>query len=126
MAEGFLKTFGPGLTVESAGTFPARQVHPIAIRVMKEAGIDISDHRPKNVDEFLHDSFDYVITVCDDAKETCPVFTGRVGERLHRRFDDPSGATGTEEEIIAEFRRVRDEIKREFSRLAGVIARKED
>jgi arsenate reductase len=125
MAEGFLRSFAPGLKVASAGTIPARQVHPIAIRVMKEAGIDLTGQRPKNVDEFLHAGFDYVLTVCDDAKESCPVFTGRVGERLHRRFDDPAGATGTEEEILAEFRRVRDEIKREILRLADLIARKE-
>jgi arsenate reductase len=125
MAEGFLKSFDPTLIVTSAGTFPARQVHPLTVRVMKEAGIDLSGHRPKSVDEFLEQSFDYVITVCDDAKETCPVFTGRVGERLHRRFDDPSRVTGTEDEILSEFRRVREEIRREFSRLTGIIARKE-
>ncbi len=110
MAEGFLKSFDGGLEIHSAGTRPAVQVHPRAIQVMKERGIDLSGHQPKSVDQFLHDAFDYVITVCDHAKETCPVFTGTVRHRLHIGFDDPAGASGTEDEILAEFRRVRDEI----------------
>ena len=111
MAEGFLKSFDPKWEVYSAGTKPAGQVHPKAIQVMKERSIDLSSHRPKMVDQFLDESFDYVITVCDNAKETCPVFVGRVKHRLHIGFDDPAEATGTEEEILAEFRRVRDEIE---------------
>ena len=95
----------------SAGTRPSEQVHPKAIAVMRELGIDLSDQSPKNVDEFLHEAFDYVITVCDHAKETCPVFSGQVKQQVHIGFDDPAEATGTEEEIYAEFRRIRDEIK---------------
>ena len=114
MAEGFLKSFDNSLEVYSAGTVPAGRVHPKAIQVMDELGISLQDHIPKNVEEFIHDSFDYVITVCDDAKETCPVFIGKVKNRLHKGFDDPARATGTEDEILAVFRRVRDEIYSEF------------
>jgi len=81
---------------------------------MKEAGIDISDGYPKNADQFVDQSFDYVITVCDNARETCPVFTGKVKERLHLGFEDPAEAQGNEEEVLAIFRRVRDEIKERF------------
>ena len=114
MAEGLLKSFDDKLEVYSAGTNPSSRVHSKAIRVMKEVGIDISQNVPKNVDRFLDQSFDYVITVCDNAKETCPVFTGKVKHRLHIGFEDPTDATGTEEEIIAVFRKVRDEIKERF------------
>jgi arsenate reductase len=114
MTEGFLKSFDENLEVFSAGTKPAVRVHPRAILVMSEAGIDISKHYPKNVDEFLNDSFDYVITVCNDANEACPFFYGKVRNRLHFSFEDPAKAAGTEEEIISVFRRVRDEIKNEF------------
>ncbi len=114
MAEGFLKSFDDSLEVFSAGTKPAERVNPYAIKAMKETGIDISSGKPKDVDLYIDQSFDYVITVCDNAKESCPAFYGRVGERLHIGFDDPADATGTEEEIIQEFRRVRDEIKRDF------------
>lgn len=110
MAEGFLSFFDPNLEVFSAGTAPSDQVHPKAVKVMKEKGIDLSDHLPKKVDEFLNDAFDYVITVCGYAKENCPVFLGEVKRHLHIGFDDPAEATGTEEEIYAVFRRVRDEI----------------
>jgi len=114
MAEGFLKSFNNGLEVHSAGTAPASKVHPRAVAVMNEVGIDISGGRPKNIDQFLNDEFDYVITVCDHAKETCPVFTGKVKQRLHIGFDDPAEAMGTDEHIMAEFRRVRDEIRTKF------------
>lgn len=114
MAEGYLRSFDPALQVFSAGTRPATQVHPNAIRVMREIGIDLSHGKPKLVDQFLSDQFDYVITVCDNAKETCPVFIGKVAHRLHIGFDDPAEATGTDEEILKEFRRVRDEIGRRF------------
>ncbi len=114
MAEGFLKSFDPELKVLSAGTNPSKQVHPKAIQVMKEIGIDISKNYPKMVDKFLSESFDFVITVCDNAKETCPVFVGKVTNRLHMGFEDPADATGTEEEILSSFRKVRDEIKDEF------------
>lgn len=114
MAEAFLKSFDPGLEVFSAGTLPAERVNPYAVKVMAEAGIDISSARPKSVNEFLDDEFDYVITVCDHARETCPVFTGKVIGMLHIGFEDPAEAKGTNEEILSEFRRVRDEIKRDF------------
>lgn len=115
MAEGFLKHFDPALEVFSAGTHPASRVHPRAIEVMKEVRIDISANVPKSVDQFLTLPFDYVITVCDHAKETCPIFSGSVAHRVHIGFDDPSEAAGTEEEVMGEFRRVRDEIKEAFS-----------
>ncbi|MBI3788126.1 MAG: arsenate reductase ArsC [Ignavibacteriales bacterium] len=114
MAEGFLKSFDSSLSVQSAGTYPASRVHPFAIKVMKEVGIDLSGNHPKSVERFLDDSFDYVITVCDNAKETCPVFVGNVSKRLHLGFEDPVGATGTEGEVLSEFRLVRDEIKATF------------
>ncbi len=114
MAQGFLKSFDSKLEVHSAGTFPSSAVNPKAIKVMAEAGIDISMNSPKSVDLYLDDQWDYVITVCDDANETCPVFSGKVKHRLHMGFEDPSKATGTEEFIMSEFRRVRDEIKTEF------------
>lgn len=116
MAEGFLKSFDPELEVYSAGTNPSKQVHPKAITVMNEVGIDISKNYPKLVDQFLNDSFDYVITVCDSAKEACPVFIGEVKNLLHIGFEDPAEATGTEEEILNEFRKIRDEIKEEFKK----------
>ena len=114
MAEGFLKSFDSELEVYSAGTNPSKQVHPKAIHVMKEVGIDLSKNYPKMVDKFLNESFDFVITVCDNAKETCPFFTGKVEHRLHMGFEDPAEATGTEEEILNTFRRIRDEIKNDF------------
>ncbi len=110
MAAGFLRSFDSRLYVLSAGTHPAPSVSRGAVTVMNEAGIDISHYVPASVDRFLGQSFDYVITVCDNAKESCPVFTGTVGQRLHIGFDDPAEATGTPEQILAEFRRVRDEI----------------
>lgn len=116
MAEGFLKSFDANLSVQSAGTNPAVRVHPLAIKVMKEVEIDLSSHHPQSVEKFLNDSFDYVITVCDNAKEACPVFVGKVKNRLHLGFEDPAEATGTEEEILSEFRRIRDEIKTTFQK----------
>jgi arsenate reductase len=115
MAEGFLKSLDSSLQAFSAGTQPAARVHPLAAKVMKEVGIDIGGNKPKNVKEFINDSFDYVITVCDNAKESCPVFIGKVQHRLHIGFDDPAEATGTEEEVLRMFRRVRDEINAAFS-----------
>ena len=114
MAEGFLRSFDPGLEVWSAGTAPSDQVHPKAILVMRELGIDLSDQYPQRVDEFLDKAFDYVITVCAHARENCPVFVGEVKKRLHIGFDDPAEATGTEEEIMGEFRRIRDEIREQM------------
>ena len=115
MAEGILKNLDSTLQVFSAGTSPASRVHLKAIAVMKEIGISLDDAYPKYVEQFLGSSFDYVITVCDRAKETCPFFTGSVKHRLHFGFDDPAEATGTEDEILSEFRRIRDEIKKRFT-----------
>ncbi len=114
MAEGFLKSFDDRLEVHSAGTDPSDNTHPKAVEVMREAGIDISGGYPKSVNEFTGESFDYVITVCDDAKETCPVFTGVVKHRLHMGFEDPARAEGPEKSVLTVFRNVRDEIRRDF------------
>ena len=111
MAEGFLRSFDPEIEVKSAGTEPSNQVHPKAVAVMQELGIDLSEHYPQKVDEYLQEAFDFVITVCGHAKENCPVFLGDVKQQLHIGFEDPAEATGTEEEILEEFRRIRDEIK---------------
>lgn len=114
MAEGFLrKAAGKILNVQSAGTKPKGYPHPWAIQVMQEAGIDISNHRSKHVDEFFGEKVETVITVCDNADQECPTFPGLVN-RHHWGFDDPADATGTENEKLAVFRRVRDEIKRVF------------
>ncbi len=115
MAHGFLQSLEKSLEVHSAGTHPAPQVNPHAVKVMKEAGIDISSHTPKNVGIYLNDAWDYVITVCGSANETCPTFIGKVGKRLHIGFDDPSDAQGSEEFVTSEFRRVRDEIRKRIS-----------
>ena len=117
MAEAYLRSLDPRLDVRSAGTSPAARVHPGAVAVMREIGIDISAARPKPVDAFLKQPFDYVVTVCDRAKETCPVFTGDVKNRLHVGFDDPAEATGSREHVTGVFRRVRDEIREEFTAL---------
>jgi arsenate reductase len=114
MGEGFLKSFDSSLEVYSAGTNPSDQVHPKAVQVMDEVGVNISKGYPKDVDLFLNQAFDYVITVCDNARETCPVFLGKVKEQLHIGFEDPAEATGTEQEILTVFRTIRDEIKRDF------------
>ena len=114
MAHGFLQSFDPNITVCSAGTEPAKQVNQKAVKVMKEIGIDISNHTPKMVDQYLNEEWDYVITVCDHANETCPAFFGKVKHRLHIGFEDPSHATGSDEFIWSEFIRVRDEIKEGF------------
>ena len=117
MAEGLLRhDAGDAFEVASAGT-KATFVRPEAIAVMKELGIDISGHRSKNVSEFDGQKFDYVITVCDNARETCPVFFGS-SKKLHRTFDDPASVEGSENERLAGFRRVRDELRdylREFA-----------
>ncbi|GAB1405313.1 Arsenate reductase [anaerobic digester metagenome] len=114
MAQGILSSLDSRLEVFSAGTSPGQEVHPFAIRAMNELGIDISMYRPKAVGLFLDKAFDYLITVCDDAKENCPVFSGRVSHRLHLGFDDPAAVTGSPAFILAEFRRVRDEIKNQL------------
>lgn len=114
MAYGFLQSFNDRINVFSAGTEPAKQINQKAVMVMKEAGIDISHQKPMLVDHYLHDEWDYLITVCDHAKETCPLFQGKVKNRLHLGFEDPSNATGSEELIMNEFRRIRDSIKDTF------------
>lgn len=114
MAEGFLKaTAGDILDVRSAGSNPAGYVHPLAIQVMQEADIDISGHQSKHMNLFLPQKVETVITVCGNADQACPMFPGQLN-RYHWGFDDPAHAKGTEEEILAEFRRVRDEIQRVF------------
>lgn len=118
MAEGLLKNIaGERFEVQSAGTM-ASFVRPQAIAAMAEIGIDISGHRSKSVDEFLGTAFDYVLTVCDNAGANCPVFPG-VAKRIHWGFDDPAEAKGNEEEILAVFRRVRDEIRDKLTEFAG-------
>lgn len=116
MAEGFLKSLDSSLDVYSAGTKPEKEVNPIAIKVMKEVDIDISMNKPKNVSIYLQDDFDYVITVCDDANETCPIFTGKAHKRMHIGFEDPAKAKGKEEEVLIAYRRIRDEIMDRFAK----------
>lgn len=116
MAHGFLQSFDNNLEVHSAGTEPAKQVNLTAVKVMNEVGVDISAREPRLVDSYLNDEWDYVITVCDNANETCPVFIGEVKNRLHIGFEDPSHAQGSEEYKLNEFRRIRDHIKMEFDR----------
>jgi arsenate reductase (thioredoxin) len=114
MAEGFLNSFDPSLYVRSAGTNPSGNVHPKAVEVMKDINVDISAGKPENVNLYIKEPWDFVITVCGNAKETCPVFMGEVKESLHIGFDDPADATGSDEEIVKEFRRIRNEIKLDF------------
>lgn len=114
LAEGILKSeLGDAFRIESAGSKPAGYVHPLAIRALAEIGIDISGNRSKHLDEFLQDDIETVITVCGNADQACPMFPGQV-HRHHFPFDDPAHATGTEEEQLEVFRRVRDEIRRVF------------
>ena len=114
IAEGFLRAASGGtFAVASAGSKPAGYVHPLAIRVMKEVGIDLSQHRSKHLSEFLKREVDTVITVCGNADQACPVFPGQVN-RHHWPFDDPAKAAGTETEQLEVFRRVRDEMRRVF------------
>ncbi len=117
MAHGFLQSFDPELSVYSAGTKASGQVNPKAIEVMKDAGVDISHHTSDPVEKYIHDEWDYVITVCGGANETCPTFSGKVKNRLHIGFDDPSEATRTPEFIQSEYIRVKDEIKKAFYEL---------
>jgi arsenate reductase len=119
LAEGILRAAaGEQLDVASAGSKPAGYVHPLAIRVMHEIGIDLSGHRSKHLEEFLTRDVHIVITVCGKADQVCPAFPGQV-QRHHWGFDDPAHATGTEEEMLAVFRRVRDEIRRVFEAYAS-------
>lgn len=119
LAEGLLRsTAGDFLDVQSAGSNPAGYVHPLAIQVMKEVGIDMSGHRSKHMNEFLSQPVETVITVCGNADQACPVYPGQIN-RHHWAFDDPAHAVGTEEEKLEVFRRVRDEIKRVFGAYAA-------
>lgn len=117
MAHGFLQSFDPRLEVFSAGTEASGRLNPKAVEVMKEAGVDISHHTSDQVDQYLGEEWDYVITVCGGANENCPVFMGKVKHRLHMGYDDPSHAVGTPEFIQSEYLRVRDEIKESFWKL---------
>lgn len=118
LAEGILRAeAGDLLDVQSAGSKPAGYVHPLAIRVMAEIGIDIGAHRSKHMNEFLVGTVETVITVCGNADQACPVYPGQLN-RHHWGFDDPAHAEGSEEEKLAVFRRVRDEIRRVFTAYA--------
>ncbi len=114
MAHGFLQSFDPEITVCSAGTEATGKLNSKAVEVMKEIGIDISHHTSDPVEKYLDDEWDYVITVCGGANENCPTFLGKVKNRLHIGFDDPTYSVGSEDFIMSEYRRVRDEIKDAF------------
>jgi len=119
LAEGILRAAaGDILNVQSAGSNPAGYVHPLAIQVMKEIGIDIAGHHSKHMNDFLKERVETVITVCGNADQACPMFPGQLN-RHHWGFDDPAHATGSEEEKLAVFRRVRDQIKRTFEAYAA-------
>jgi arsenate reductase len=119
MAEGILReAAGEFVKVQSAGSKPAGHVHPLAIKVMAEVGIDISSHHSKHLNEFLDEDVHTVITVCSNADTACPIFPGQLN-RHHWPFEDPAKATGTDEEILACFRRVRDEMQRVFEAYAA-------
>lgn len=122
MAHGIMQHLAPSFEVCSAGVKPAAEVHPLAIKVMREIGIDISHHTPKSVVQYTDQPWDYVITVCGGAKESCPLFKGEVKHHLHIGFDDPDAFKGKEEEILPAFRRVRDEIKSAILQLMKEIA----
>lgn len=117
MAHGFLQSFSKDITVRSAGTEASGRLNPGAVKAMAEIGIDISGHTSDSVEKYLNDEWDHVITVCGGANEACPTFTGKVKQRLHIGFDDPSDAVGTDEFIWSEYIRVRDEIKESFHKL---------
>jgi len=114
MAHGFLQSFDKDLIVCSAGTEASGKLNHKAVAAMKETGIDISHHTSDSVQKYLGEEWDYVITVCGGANESCPAFTGKVKHRIHIGFDDPSHAVGSEEFIWSEFIRVRNEIKEAF------------
>ncbi|MDH5719005.1 MAG: arsenate reductase ArsC [Spirochaetia bacterium] len=118
MAKGILRNIKPSWRVESAGTNPAQFTHPKAVLVMQEMGIDISSSTPRHANQFAKENWNYVITVCGDAEENCPVFTGQVKQKIHIGFFDPAKAEGSEKEILNVFRTVRDEIKLKFEKFA--------
>lgn len=117
MAHGWLQSFDSNITVCSAGTKAAGKLNANAVKAMAEAGIDISGNTSDQVEQYIDEEWDYVITVCGGANENCPAFIGKVKNRLHIGFDDPSHAVGTDEFIWSEFIRVRDEIKDGFYKL---------
>ncbi len=117
MAHGILQAAYPEYDVHSAGTRPAERVHPRAIQVMQEIGIDITTHYPKSVNTYIGQDWDYVITVCGGANESCPTFIGKVKYRLHIGFEDPSEAVGNDTYIMSEFRRIRDQIAERIIKL---------
>ncbi len=119
LAEGILRrALGDGYDVQSAGSKPAGYVHPLAVKAMAEIGIDISGHRSKHLNEFLKQEVETVITVCGNADQACPMFPGQVN-RYHWGFDDPAHATGSDEEKMGVFRRVRDQVKLVFEAYAA-------
>ena len=111
MAQGLFQSFDSSLEVHSAGTKPSATVNEFAIKVMAEIGIDISLNKPKSVNPYLGEDWDYVITVCGGANEFCPIFYGKVHHRVHIGFDDPSLIAGSDEHKLSEFRHTRDKIK---------------
>ncbi len=117
MAHGFMESFDKRMTIRSAGTEASGMLNQKAVAAMKEIGIDISHHTSDSADKYLHDEWDYVITVCSGANENCPVFPGKVKNRLHIGFDDPSHVVGTEAFIWSEFIRAREEIREGFYQL---------
>lgn len=121
MTEAFLQSLDSNVIVFSAGTKPEDKVDDMAIAVMQELGIDISQKIPKSVEKYINEYWDYVITVCDNAKETCPVFLGDVRHRIHIGFEDPSNIQGSDEYRLNEYRRIRDEIKEKFFQLYNEI-----
>ena len=121
MTEAFLQSLDSNVIVFSAGTKPEDKVDDMAIAVMQELGIDISQKIPKSVEKYINEYWDYVITVCDNAKETCPVFLGDVRHRIHIGFEDPSNIRGSDEYRLNEYRRIRDEIKEKFLQLYNEI-----
>ena len=121
MAEAFLQSFDSNVIVCSAGTKPEDKVDDMAIAVMQELGKDKSQKIPKSVEKYINEYWDYVITVCDNAKETCPVFLGDVRHRIHIGFEDPSNIQGSDEYRLNEYRRIRDEIKEKFLQLYNEI-----
>ncbi len=114
MAHGFLKSFDKSLEVYSAGTEASGKLNEKAVHVMSEIGIDISNHTSDSITKYLNEEWDFVISVCGGANEACPTFIGKVNYRLHIGFDDPSHAVGSDDFIMSEFYRVRDEIKQGF------------
>lgn len=117
MAHGFLQSFDKRIMVHSAGTQASGKLNSKAVKAMAQIGVDISHHTSDSVEKYINRKWDYVITVCGEANEACPTFLGRVKNRLHIGFEDPSEATGTEEFIWSEYIRVRDQIKEQFYNL---------